>query len=205
MTRSAPRRADASSPRRRRFQWRVAGGVVRRECMPTSRSPVGRGSQARCTRRVWPHVLATLARGPLVARLDDQRRSTRGAIHRSAILARSTASMATPHGWQKPSPPRTLDISDIPGLVEDYRQAARKGENSHARRSETRQQVSRHCAAEPRQRDGNTVKPGSRIPDRAGIFSRLLLTERSSSVDELRRAPSTGIDCQLLQAGHSLS
>ena len=56
----------------------------------------------------------------------------------------STASMATPHGWQKPSPHRTLDISDIPGLVEDYRQAARKGENSHARRSETRQQVSRH-------------------------------------------------------------
>jgi 2,4-dienoyl-CoA reductase-like NADH-dependent reductase (Old Yellow Enzyme family) len=37
---------------------------------------------------VGPHVLATLARGPLVARLDDQRRSTRGAIHRSAILAR---------------------------------------------------------------------------------------------------------------------
>jgi len=117
----------------------------------------------------------------------------------------STASMATPHGWQKPSPHRTLDISAIPGMVEDYRQAARKGENYHARRSETRQQVSRHCAAEPRQRDGNTVKPGSRIPDRAGIFSRLLLTERSSSVDELRRAPSTGIDCQLLQAGHRLS
>ena len=56
----------------------------------------------------------------------------------------STASIATPHGWQKPSPHRTLDISDIPGMVEDYRQAARKGENSHARRSETRQQVSRH-------------------------------------------------------------
>ena len=117
----------------------------------------------------------------------------------------STASIATPHGWQKPSPHRTLNIAAIPGMVEDYRQAARKGENDHARRSETRQQVSRHCAAEPRQRDSNTVKPGSRIPDRAGIFSRLLLTERSSSVDELRRAPSTGIDCQLLQAGHSLS
>ena len=56
----------------------------------------------------------------------------------------STASIATPHGWQKPSPHRTLDISAIPGMVEDYRKAARKGENSHARRSETRQQVSRH-------------------------------------------------------------
>ena len=159
----------------------------------------------RDAREGWPHVLATLACGPLVARLDDQQSSPVAPSIEPQDWLASTSSIATPHGWQKPSPHRTLDISAIPGMVEDYRQAARKGENSHARRSETRQQVSRHCAAEPRQRDGNTVKPGSRIPDRAGIFSRLLLTERSSSVDELRRAPSTGIDCQLLQTGHSLS
>ena len=42
----------------------------------------------RDAREGWPHVLATLACGPLVARLDDQQRSTRGAIHRAARLAR---------------------------------------------------------------------------------------------------------------------
>jgi N-ethylmaleimide reductase len=31
---------------------------------------------------------------------------------------------STPSGWLKPSPPRALDITEIPGIVEDYRRAA---------------------------------------------------------------------------------
>jgi N-ethylmaleimide reductase len=37
---------------------------------------------------------------------------------------KSTPSVSTPSGWLKPSPHRALDISEIPGIVEDYRKAA---------------------------------------------------------------------------------
>ncbi len=33
---------------------------------------------------------------------------------------------STPHGWRQPSPHRALDITEIPGIVEDYRQAAER-------------------------------------------------------------------------------
>ncbi len=38
----------------------------------------------------------------------------------------STPSISTPSGWLKPSPHRALDISEIPGIVEDYRKAAER-------------------------------------------------------------------------------
>src|SRR5712675_1239637 len=31
---------------------------------------------------------------------------------------------STPHGWRQPSPHRALDMTEIPGIVEDYRKAA---------------------------------------------------------------------------------
>jgi N-ethylmaleimide reductase len=34
--------------------------------------------------------------------------------------------LSTPNGWQKPSPPRALDISEIPLIIEDYRRAAER-------------------------------------------------------------------------------
>ncbi len=33
---------------------------------------------------------------------------------------------STPHGWRQPSPHRALDITEIPGIVEDYRKAAER-------------------------------------------------------------------------------
>jgi len=38
----------------------------------------------------------------------------------------SEPSISTPTGWVKPSPHRALDISEIPGVVEDYRKAAER-------------------------------------------------------------------------------
>lgn len=38
----------------------------------------------------------------------------------------STPSVSTPSGWFKPSPHRALGISEIPGIVEDYRKAAER-------------------------------------------------------------------------------
>ena len=38
----------------------------------------------------------------------------------------STPSVSTPSGWVKPSPHRALGISEIPGIVEDYRKAAER-------------------------------------------------------------------------------
>src|SRR6202012_4986954 len=35
-------------------------------------------------------------------------------------------SVSTPTGWQQPSPARALDISEIPGIVADYRAAAER-------------------------------------------------------------------------------
>src|SRR5580693_242219 len=35
-----------------------------------------------------------------------------------------TIQESTPRGWQQPSPHRALDITEIPGIVEDYRKAA---------------------------------------------------------------------------------
>jgi N-ethylmaleimide reductase len=37
-----------------------------------------------------------------------------------------TIQESTPRGWQQPSPHRALDISGIPGIVEDYRKAAER-------------------------------------------------------------------------------
>ena len=34
--------------------------------------------------------------------------------------------VSTPNGWQQPSPPRALDITEIPAIVEDYRSAAER-------------------------------------------------------------------------------
>ncbi len=34
--------------------------------------------------------------------------------------------VSTPNGWTKPSPPRALDIAEIPGIVEDYRKASER-------------------------------------------------------------------------------
>jgi len=42
----------------------------------------------------------------------------------SAVAFESLVS--TPDGWQQPSPPRALDIGEIPGIVEDYRKAAER-------------------------------------------------------------------------------
>ena len=38
----------------------------------------------------------------------------------------STPSVSTPSGWVKPSLHRALDLSEIPGIVEDYRKAAER-------------------------------------------------------------------------------
>jgi len=38
----------------------------------------------------------------------------------------SAPSVSTPSGWLKPSPHRALDISEIPGIVDDYREAAER-------------------------------------------------------------------------------
>ena len=38
--------------------------------------------------------------------------------------------VSTPSGWQKPSPPRALDIAEIPGIVEDYRRAAERAKTA---------------------------------------------------------------------------
>ncbi|HET6217806.1 MAG TPA: alkene reductase [Acidobacteriaceae bacterium] len=34
--------------------------------------------------------------------------------------------VSTPSGWLQPSPPRALDIAEIPGIIEDYRRAAER-------------------------------------------------------------------------------
>src|SRR6267378_1992791 len=41
-----------------------------------------------------------------------------------------TIQESTPHGWQQPSPHRALDITEIPGVVEDYRKAAERAKAS---------------------------------------------------------------------------
>jgi N-ethylmaleimide reductase len=38
----------------------------------------------------------------------------------------STIQESTPHGWRQPSPHRALDITEIPGIVEEYRRAAER-------------------------------------------------------------------------------
>jgi hypothetical protein len=42
----------------------------------------------------------------------------------------STPSVSTPSGWVKPSPHRALDISEIAGIVEDYRKAAERAKTA---------------------------------------------------------------------------
>ena len=80
----------------------------------------------RCPREGRTHVLATLACRSLVTRLHDQRRNACGAFGHSGIRADFTPSVSTPSGWFKPSPHRALGISEIPGIVEDYRKAAER-------------------------------------------------------------------------------
>jgi N-ethylmaleimide reductase len=58
--------------------------------------------------------------------------STKGAIPVSSSVNSeywqdSTIQESTPHGWRQPrqpSPHRALDITEIPGIVEEYRKAA---------------------------------------------------------------------------------
>ena len=76
-----PLRGDVDFHGGSRVVW-CAGNVCRRAGRRLEQD------HKRDAREGWPHVLATLACGPLVARLDDQQRSTRGAIHRAARLAR---------------------------------------------------------------------------------------------------------------------
>ena len=57
--------------------------------------------------------------------------STNGAIPVSSSVnpeywQDSTIQASTPHGWRQPSPHRALDITEIPGIVEEYRKAAER-------------------------------------------------------------------------------
>ena len=47
-------------------------------------------------------------------------------ICQSVVLAGWCRLTSTPHGWVKPSPHRALEISEIHGIVEDYRKAAER-------------------------------------------------------------------------------
>jgi N-ethylmaleimide reductase len=38
--------------------------------------------------------------------------------------------VSAPHGWVKPSPHRALDLSEIPGLIDDYRKAAQRAKDA---------------------------------------------------------------------------
>src|ERR1700737_3899256 len=58
------------------------------------------------------HVSMTNGAAPVAPSIDPQ------------YWLDSTVNTSTPNGWQKPSPHRMLDISEIPGIFEDYRKAA---------------------------------------------------------------------------------
>jgi len=60
------------------------------------------------------HVSMTNGAAPVAPSIDPQ------------YWLDSTVNTSTPNGWQKPSPHRMLDISEIPGVVEDYRKAAER-------------------------------------------------------------------------------
>jgi N-ethylmaleimide reductase len=60
------------------------------------------------------HVSMTNGAAPVAPSIDPQ------------YWLDSTVNTSTPNGWQKPSPHRMLDISEIPGIVEDYRKAAER-------------------------------------------------------------------------------
>lgn len=52
--------------------------------------------------------------------------TTGGAIPVAPSVVTFEGSVLTPGGWVKPSPPRALEIAEIPGLIEDYRKAAER-------------------------------------------------------------------------------
>jgi N-ethylmaleimide reductase len=60
------------------------------------------------------HVSMTNGAAPVAPSIDPQ------------YWLDSNPVISTPGGWQKPSPHRALDISEIPGIVEDYRKAAER-------------------------------------------------------------------------------
>jgi len=60
------------------------------------------------------HVSMTNGAAPVAPSIDPQ------------YWLDSAVSTSTPNGWQKPSPHRMLDISEISGIVEDYRKAAER-------------------------------------------------------------------------------
>ena len=57
----------------------------------------------------------------------DERSNPCQFFSQPGILVRDpTILESTPHGWRQPSPHRALDITEIPGVVEDYRKAAER-------------------------------------------------------------------------------
>jgi N-ethylmaleimide reductase len=64
------------------------------------------------------HVSMTNGAAPVAPSIDPQ------------YWLDSTVNTSTPNGWQKPSPHRMLDISEIPGIVEDYRKAAERARDA---------------------------------------------------------------------------
>ena len=64
------------------------------------------------------HVSMTSGAAPVAPSIDPQ------------YWVDSTVNTSTPDGWQQPSPHRMLDISEIPGIVEDYRKAAERARDA---------------------------------------------------------------------------
>jgi N-ethylmaleimide reductase len=52
--------------------------------------------------------------------------TTNGATPVAPSAVAFEGQVSTPGGWQQPSPPRALDIAEIPGIIEDYRKAAER-------------------------------------------------------------------------------
>jgi N-ethylmaleimide reductase len=56
--------------------------------------------------------------------------TTGGLTPVSASAIGFEGSVSTPTGWQQPSLPRALDISEIPGIIADYRKAAERAKSA---------------------------------------------------------------------------
>ncbi len=65
-----------------------------------------------------------MAHGAFLARRDDRRRGSCLSLRRSSLLAGPYALVSASSGWVQPSPHRALLVREIPGIVEDYRNAA---------------------------------------------------------------------------------
>ena len=72
----------------------------------------------------WIHVFPTLAYRACRACGFDERRNPCQFFSQPGVLAGSEDTESTPHGWRQPSPHRALLITEIPGIIEDYRKAA---------------------------------------------------------------------------------